>query len=189
MANPQIPILLEMRSELESELEKLRDRIEKIQAYIRALDSTITAGSFTTADTALAVKTDTPEEPSRAPADGIDELRSVILMNKERDLELATMEITQQEIRCIPAAHAVYDIKRGAFARFFVQNILGKYQEEDRLKIESGGLTWDEAFEFDIRAEDGILEELIIKNYGTDDRLSEIERTLRWSLEKIYRAR
>ena len=189
MANPQIPILLELKKQLEDELETLRQRTRQIENFIQALDSTITASSFATADTAFtsaapATSASAPPTPSPVP-----ELRSIVLYNKGRELELGTLEITKTEIRAIPATHAVYDIKRGAFARFFVEKILGKFQGEDRKKVEDGEMTWNDAFDFEVRAEDGILEEIIIRNYGTESRLDEIERALRWSLEKIYRAR
>ena len=191
MANPQIPMLLELKKELESEIESLRERIEKLESYIRALNSTITVGSFSTADTALGAESSSsipPNEPI-IETEPIEEFRSVILMNKERDLELASFDVTEQEIRVVPSAHALYDIKRGAFARFFVERILGKFQEEDRHRVEGEQLTWEDAFDFDVRAEDGVLEEIIIRNYGDNTRLDEIERALRWALEKTYRAR
>ena len=189
MANPQIPVLLELKKELEEELQELRVRSKKIEEYIRTIDASITTGSFATADDAI-TKTPTPTtstEPAATP--DVPELRSIELFNKARELELATLEVTEQEIRCIPASHAIYDIKRGAFARFFVERILGKFQEEDRHKVEAGEMTWDDAFDFDVRADDGMLEEIIIRNYRGEVRLTEIERALRWALEKIYRAR
>ncbi|MFW9908278.1 MAG: hypothetical protein ACFFEF_06865 [Candidatus Thorarchaeota archaeon] len=190
MASPQVPTLLEIRRELQKELEELRSRIKKIEEYIKALDATITAGSFATAEAAMssAAPAKTPP-PERATTEGVPELRSIVLFNKGRDLELATLEVTSHEIRAIPAAHAVYDIKRGAFARFFVERILGKFQEEDRHRVEAGELTWDDAFDFEVRADNGILEEVVIKNYGGEVRLTEIERAMRWALEKVYKAR
>ncbi|MFW9848145.1 MAG: hypothetical protein ACFFF4_03340 [Candidatus Thorarchaeota archaeon] len=189
MSNPQIPILLELKKELEEEMRNLRTRIRQIEEYIKAIDASITSGSFTTADAAITGSA-APATSTTAPVSaGIPELRSIELFNKARELELATLEVTAQEIRCIPASHAMYDIKRGAFARFFVERILGKFQEEDRHKVEAGEMTWDDAFDFEVRADDGILEEIIIRNYGGEVRLNEIERALRWALEKIYRAR
>ncbi len=189
MANPQIPVLLELKKELEEELQDLRARSKKIEEYIRTIDASITTGSFATADSAIAKTptSTTSTEPTTTPE--VPELRSIELFNKARELELATLEVTEQEIRCIPASHAIYDIKRGAFARFFVERILGKFQEEDRHKVEAGEMTWEDAFDFDVRADDGILEEIIIRNYRGEVRLTEIERALRWALEKIYRAR
>ncbi len=189
MANPQIPILLELKRHLEEELETLKQRTRQIESFIEALDSTITTSSFTTADTGLASTAPTTTTSTSSRPTSVPELRSIVLYNKGRELELGTLEITRSEIRAIPASHAIYDIKRGAFARFFVEKILGKFQGEDRKKVESGEITWNDAFDFEVRAEDGILEEIVIRNYGSESRLEEIERALRWSLEKIYRAR
>ncbi len=189
LENPDIRVLLELRRELDEQLSELTDRVEKLQAYIQALDSMIGTSSFVTADTAVSV----PEErtpPTVAPStfEAEDE-RPFVVMNKARDLELATIEVDGQTLTIIPAPHAIYDIKRGAFARFFVERILGKLQEEDRHRVEKGEIQWEQAFDFEVRAEDGILQEMTIRNYGDDDRFGEIQRALRWALEKVYRAR
>ncbi|MHA1933905.1 MAG: hypothetical protein ACW97A_01370 [Candidatus Thorarchaeota archaeon] len=190
MENPQIQLLLELRKELETEIEELRARIKKLDAYIRALDANIGTSSFTTADKALKARSEAPVEPEPPiAADTEEEFRSVTLLNKDREIELATLEITENEITIIPAPHGMFDIKRGAFARFLVEKVLGKFQREDRERVENNEIEWDTAFDFEVRAEDGILKEIVIKNYGDDSRLTEIQRSLRWSLEKTYRPR
>lgn len=104
-------------------------------------------------------------------------------------MELATIEIVDQTVRVIPAEHAVYDIKRGAFATFFVEKILYGFQQEDKARVESKDIGWEDAFDYDIVADDSILEEIVIRNYGTETRLNEIRRALQWALEKTYAAR
>ncbi|MBD3404917.1 MAG: hypothetical protein GF411_02135 [Candidatus Lokiarchaeota archaeon] len=186
MENPNIKILLELRSDLEEQIEKHRKEIETLQSYIRALDSMIDVGSFSTADAVMAEAQDTIEDET---PDEEPELKTIVVMNKARDLELATIEILDQELRIIPSETALYDIKLGAFAKFFLDKILGQFQREDRQRVEQDELDWEDAFEFNVIAEDGILDEILIHNYGSEARLNEIERTLRWSLEKIYRER
>jgi hypothetical protein len=110
-------------------------------------------------------------------------------MNKPGDLELATIELESQNLTVTPASHAIYDIKRGAFARFFVERILGQFQQEDRHRVENGEIEWEQAFDFEVQADEGVLQQIVIRNYGEGNRLSEIQNTLRWALEKIYRAR
>ncbi|MFW9787078.1 MAG: hypothetical protein ACFFE2_02650 [Candidatus Thorarchaeota archaeon] len=185
MSNPDIRVLLELRTQLGEELDRLRERVEQLEEFIQALDSQIGQGSFATADVAMetAVRT-----PIVTPAE-TGEPRSLVVLNKPGDLELATIEVIEQTLRIIPADHAVYNITRGAFARFFVQDILGKFQQEDRLRVESGEIEWEDTFDFEVKSDDKILDEIVIKNYGEESRLEEIQRTLRWTLEKIYRAR
>jgi hypothetical protein len=40
-----------------------------------------------------------------------------------------------------------------------------------------------------VKAEDNILDEMIIRNIGDDARQKEIQNALRWALEKTYSAR
>jgi hypothetical protein len=181
---------LQLRKDLEDELIELQDRMAKIEEYIQALDATIGVGSFSTADTALGKFEEEPvPDVDDSETTLTEEDRSIAIRAKDKNLELAKIEISGNIMKIIPADHALYDIKRGAFARFFVQKILGSYQEEDRVNVENGLMEWDETFEFEIKTDDGILQELTITNFGDDTRQDEIIRTLRWSLEKIYRAR
>ncbi|TET09055.1 MAG: hypothetical protein E3J86_09360 [Candidatus Thorarchaeota archaeon] len=187
--NPEIRALLELRTQLGEELDRLRERIEQLEEFIQALDATIGKGSFTTADVAIE---DTERAPVLTPTETLatsGEPRSIVIMNKSGDLEMATVEVIEQNLRIIPADHAIYNITRGAFARFFIQEILGKFQQEDRHRVESGEISWDNTFDFEVKSDDKILDEVVVKNFGDEARLEEIQRTLRWTLEKIYRAR
>ncbi|MHA2385835.1 MAG: hypothetical protein ACXAEE_06460 [Candidatus Thorarchaeota archaeon] len=181
-----------MRRELNEQLAELREKADQIESYIQALDSVIGVSSFATADAAIgaaatvdALSTGAEEREALTP----DEPRSIQVMNKPGDLELATIELEVQSLTVTPASHAIYDIKRGAFARFFVERILGQFQQEDRHRVENGEIEWEQAFDFEVRADEGVLQQIVIRNYGEGNRLSEIQNTLRWALEKIYRAR
>ncbi|MGY5853793.1 MAG: hypothetical protein RTU92_09525 [Candidatus Thorarchaeota archaeon] len=190
MEDPRITILLKLRRELDEELEELRTKVALLEDYLQALDATIGTGSFATADTAIGVLPEPPGPSIDSETTTLTaEARTITVRAKDKDMELATIEVDGDQIKIIPVSHAIYDIKRGAFARFFVEKILGTFQQEDRVNVENGIMEWDEAFDFEVRAEDGILQEIVIRNFGDDSRLSEIERTLRWALEKVYRAR
>lgn len=189
VSDPEIRVLLELRTHLGEELDRLRERVEQLEEFIQALDSTIGKGSFKTADVTMEAAVRAPEMTPTETLVVTGEPRNIVVLNKPGDLELATIEVIEQSLRIIPADHAVYNITRGAFARFFVQDILGKFQQEDRHRVENGELEWDDAFDFEVKSEDKILDEIVIKNFGEESRLEEIQRTLRWTLEKIYRAR
>lgn len=191
MENPEIRVLLELRRELDEQLAELREKADRVESYIQALDSIIGVSSFTTADSAIAAAATAEVLESREGViePSIDEPRTIQVMNKPGDVELATIDIDRQSLTIIPADHAIYDIKRGAFARFFVERILGQFQQEDRHKVEAGEIEWEQAFDFEVKAEDGVLQQIVIRNFGDNHRLSEIQNTLRWALEKIYRAR
>ena len=158
--------------------------IARLEDHIGELDAQIARGSFVTADSAPS-----GAPPAPTPVEETEEVQTITIKNKAGDLELAMVEILEGSMRIIPAEHAVYDITRGAFARFFIDRILGKYQEEDRHRVENGEIEWDDAFEFDMKQEDNILDEMIIRNIGDETRQKEIQNALRWALEKTYSAR
>ena len=185
MSNPEIQVLLKIRTELNSEIDRLKDMIARMEDHIVSLDAQIARGSFVTADAAIPSGGTTPP----APTTETGEPQTVTITNKAGDLELGMVETIEQTMRIIPAEHAVYDITRGAFARFFLERILGKFQQEDRHRVENGEIEWEDAFDFEVKAEDNILDEMVIRNIGDDARQKEIHTALRWALEKTYSAR
>ncbi|MFW9810878.1 MAG: hypothetical protein ACFFF9_00315 [Candidatus Thorarchaeota archaeon] len=189
MASPNIQVLLDLRTKLEEEIDRLRESIDRLEEFIQVLDVTIGKASFVTADTALGMPEQSPELTPTEEIETTGEPRSILVMNKAGDLELATIEVIDQNLRIVPADHAVYNITRGAFAKFFLKEILGKFQEEDRLRAENKEIDWDDTFDFELKSEDNNLDEILITNYGPESRLEEIQRTLRWALDKIYRPR
>jgi predicted regulator of Ras-like GTPase activity (Roadblock/LC7/MglB family) len=193
LENPEIRVLLELRRELDEQLTELREKADQIESYIQALDSVIGVSSFATADAAIGAAATADALGARAEEGAAaltsDEPRTIQVMNKPGDLELAIIELDTQTLSVTPASHAIYDIKRGAFARFFVERILGQFQQEDRHRVENGEIEWEQAFDFEVRADEGVLQQIVIRNYGEGNRLNEIQNTLRWALEKIYRAR
>ena len=185
MSNPDIQVLLKIRTELNEEVDRLKDMIARLEGHIDSLNIQIASGSFATADVAVPASNDTPSETSTETG----EPQSIPIMNKAGNLELGMIEIIGQTMRIMPAEHGIYDITRGAFARFFLERILGKFQQEDRHRVENGEIEWDDAFDFDVKAEDNILDEMVIRNIGDDARQKEIQNALRWALEKTYSAR
>ena len=189
LENSDIQLLLNIRTKLNEEVDRLRDMIARLEEHIETLDNQIAKVSFATADAAMSKSPGAePTIPVRPPAK-TTEPQSIVITNKAGKLELGILEILDQTIRFLPAEGAVYDITRGAFARFFVERILGKFQQEDRHRVENGEIEWEDAFDFEVHAEDNILGEMIIRNYGDENRMKEIQSTLRWALEKTYSAR
>jgi hypothetical protein len=189
LENSDIQLLLNIRTKLSEEVDRLRDMIARLEEHIETLDSQIAKASFTTADAALSKSPRSEATASIPQPSRTTEPQNIVIMNKAGKIELGVLEILEQTIRFLPAEGAVYDITRGAFARFFVERILGKFQQEDRHRVENGEIEWEDAFDFEVHAEDNILGEMIIRNYGDENRMKEIQSTLRWALEKTYSAR
>ena len=184
MSNPEIQVLLKIRTELSEEVDRLKDMIARLEGHVDSLNVQIASGSFATADTVIPASQETPPGKSLETA----EPQSITIMNKAGNLELGMIEIIDQTMRIIPAEHAIYDITRGAFASFFLERILGKFQNEDRQRVENGEIEWEDVFDFELKTEDNILDEMVIHNIS-DARQQEIRKALQWALEKTYSAR
>lgn len=189
LESSDIQLLLNIRTKLNEEVDRLKDMIARLEEHIEVLDGQIAKASFTTADAAMTASPRAETGVPARPPVRTTEPQSIVIMNKAGRLELGILEVIDQTIRFLPAEGAVYDITRGAFARFFVERILGKFQQEDRHRVENGEIEWEDAFDFEVHAEDNILGEMIIRNYGDENRMKEIQSTLRWALEKTYSAR
>lgn len=189
LENPDIQFLLSIRTKLNDEIDRLKDMIARLEEHVENLDAQIAKASFSTADAVLTKPSSVESRPASKPSVETTESQSIVLTDKAGKRELGIIEVVEQSIRFLPAEHAVYDITRGAFARFFVERILGKFQQEDRHRVENGEIEWEDAFDFEVHAEDNILGEMVIRNYGDETRMKEIQSTLRWALEKTYSAR
>lgn len=187
MSNPDIQALLKIRTELSDEIDRLKDMIARLEDHIETLDVQIGRGSFTTADVAVPPSGAKTASPDASIETG--EPQTITITNKAGNLELGMIEIIEQTMRIIPAEHAIYDITRGAFARFFLERILGKFQQEARHRVENGEIEWEDAFDFDVKEENNILDEMVIRNIRDDAQQKEIQDALRWALEKTYSAR
>lgn len=190
MDDKNIKILLTLKKGIEDYIDKVTRMNAKLEEYLQLIDTIISKSSFSTADAGL--KSEPASLPITSAASAVKPPEhtypyEIVLINKQRNLNLATMIVDERTITIIPADHAIYDIKLGAFARFLTERTLGGYQQEDRHRVENGEIEWEDAFDFEVIAEDGILKKLVIKNYGTEERLKEIQKRVRWTLEKTYK--
>ncbi len=190
MDDETIKNLLALKKGIVEYIDKVTSMTAKLEEYLQLIDSMISKSSFSTADVGLKAEPPTSSSAPQASMTKPPERTfpyEIVLMNKQRNLNLATMIVDERTITIIPADHAVYDIKLGAFARFLTERTLGGYQQEDRHRVENGEIEWNDAFDFEVIAEDGILKKLVIKNYGSEERLKDIQRRVRWTLEKTYK--
>ena len=89
-----------LRKELAEEVEELKSVINRLEEQIERLDETIGKSSFATADVALAAASRSPAEPADTVTEsGAPEI--ITVMNSDRSLELATIEVIDQIERLV----------------------------------------------------------------------------------------
>jgi hypothetical protein len=74
-----------------------------------------------------------------------------------------------------------------AFKRFFRDKILEGFKQEDDRLVRDGQLRREEAFSYEVRLDDDNVTSIVIRNYRSDERLREIIRAIRWTLERALK--
>ena len=170
-----VEILAELKSSIEKEIERKQEEVNKLKRFLKAIDAFLVKDSFKTAD-----KLTGKIEEAQV------EIEGETISIKSGSIELATMHIENNDIRIIPEPEHQFDPELPPFESFFVKRIISNMKEEDQAKVEAGELTKEDVFNFEVEIEDGILKEIIIRNTGSQERVNEIRRTIRWTLEKMW---
>lgn len=170
-----VEILAELKSFIEKEIERKQGEIDTLKRFLKAVDAFLVKDSFKTVD-----KLTGKIEESQA------EMEGKAIAVKSGSMELATMHIDNDYIRIILEPDHQFDPELPPFESFFVRRIMNKMKEEDQAKVEAGELAQKDVFDFEVEIENGILKEIIIRNVGSQERVNEIRRTLRWTLEKMW---
>jgi hypothetical protein len=68
---------------------------------------------------------------------------------------------------------------------FFVAKILEGYKRKDGEMVEAGELAEEEAFDYEVVEEGGLVKEIRVVNYRERRRLDEIRSALRWTLQRV----
>ena len=76
------------------------------------------------------------------------------------------------------------DTRRAPFRTFFIHRVLGLMRDEDQQAVQQGRLSREDALAFECREDGGMLIELVVRHYGTSQRLERIKDALNWTLEK-----
>lgn len=175
MSEEEVEILAELKSFIEKEVSRKREEVNKLRRFLKAVDSFLAKSSFKTAD-ALASRAEEPKAGNT---------RKTIPI-KSGNIELATMHIDDNRVRIIPASEHQFNPEIPPFDSFFIKRIMSNMKEEDQTEVEAGELPQEEAFEFSVKIENGILKEIDIINARSQARRNEIRRTIRWTLEKMW---
>lgn len=175
LSEEKVEILAELKSFIEREIDRKEEEISKLKRFLKAVDAFLAESSFKTAD-ALTSKTEKPKTRNT---------RKTIPI-KSGNIELATLHIDNNRLRIVPAPKHQFDPEISPFDSFFIKRIMSTMKEEDQNKVDAGQLLQEEAFEFSVKIENGILEEIEIINVGSQERRNEIRRTIRWTLEKMW---
>jgi hypothetical protein len=177
--------LMGLREYLETRIQTLNEEREKLQALYKIVDEVIISRSFRGAESLLK-EPPSETQPPEPIASTVEPIERVSLMTN-RGVVLAEALIQPQNIRIIPVKDMSFNINTPPFQSFFVSRILESMKEKDNEAVRKGEILPEMALIFEIiSADDDIIQEIKVTNYGDAQRLREIRNSCRWTFEKMF---
>ena len=168
---------MDLRSYLEERIRQLEEESEKLRTLSKIIDEVILTKSFKKAET-IPVTT-----PKTLPA---SQYKEEIPLKTATGMLLATIFVSDEEARIVPAENLTFTTSTPPFQQFMITRILEPMRVKDAEDSQKGLVMPDQILSYEVAAEDDVIKELIIKNYGDRKRLREIVSSARWTFDKMY---
>ncbi|MEM3731656.1 MAG: hypothetical protein QW667_06990 [Candidatus Bathyarchaeia archaeon] len=175
----RIKRLIEFKQKIEKRIEELDSELKEMQAILEAVNSILLEKGFKRAEITKPVAVAEVPPPKGATTENVVELKAT---NGEL---LATLYISEDSLRVLPAEGLNFNVNTPPFTTFLVERVLAKMQEKDSELAKTGHLEPEKIFSYTILTDGDVLREIIVKNVG-EDRLRELKSSIRWTLEKMY---
>lgn len=170
--------LADLRQSLQERIGAVENELDDLKTLLALLDKRLAQVSFKKAHI---------PEPSEEPPRVEFEYERVVPLKTTSGTLLAEIQIGKEALRVIPANEVKLSRDIPPFESFMVKRIFENMIKRDEEDEKKEKLSPDMRFSYEVReSEDGMIEEILIKNYRTDRRLRELRTSLRWTLEKMY---
>ena len=187
----KIKRLVSFKQKLEQRTEALESELKELQAMLEALNFILLEKGFKRAEItkppeeteALPPKEQVPSEPS-APFPQT-EYENVTQLKTVAGELLATLHVSEDSLRVVPAEDKDFNVNTPPFTSFLVERVFAKMQEKDNELVGTGQMAPEKIFCYDIVREGNVIREITIKHVD-QERLRELKSGIRWTLEKMY---
>ena len=167
MAEEYTETLAKLKASIEKEISELESRVSELKKSLKAINYFLVKASLKTAD-----------KIKKSEKNVENLLKSNIIGT------LGEFNVTDNQIVFTPAQQLKVSVTAPSFKSFFIPKVLEVYTKEDDKLIDEGKLDPKNAFEYKIVEKNSIIENVMIRNYRTNERLRNIKKTLRWAVEK-----
>lgn len=168
--------ILELREWISEEIEKREKEIDRFQQNLQILDSLVKQSSFSKASSLVSNKPITTSNQQTS---------SVIPIKTSDNKILANVHVSSNELVIIPLGDIILDFEMHPFKSFFMGRIIGGMESQDRLDIQNGKISQNTAISCLVNKDGNRIREILIKNYGQKERVTEIINTVTWSFSRM----
>lgn len=180
----KIKKLIEFKEKLKKKIEELESEIKEMQTMLEAVDVILLEKGFKRPELPKQIATEAlPKE--QVTVEPSTEFESVIPLKSVEGELLANLHVEDDSLRVVMAEDKSFNVNTPPFTHFLIERVLKKMQEKDKKLAESGQLTPDKIFLYNIVTEGDVIREIQIKNVDKE-RLRELKSSIRWTLEKMY---
>jgi len=184
----KIKKLIAFKKKLEKKIEKMESELNELRLMVEVVDSTLLEKGFKRAEiakTPSAIEALPQEEIVQLPPEPEAEYENVIPLKTVTGELLASLYVSEDLLRVVPAEDKNFSTNTPPFTQFLVERVLSKMQEKDKKLAATGKITQDKIFSYNIVRETDVVDEIQIRNFDAD-RLRELKSAIRWTLEKMY---
>jgi hypothetical protein len=185
--------LVALKQKLEKRVEELETELRELQTMLEAVNSVLLEKGFRRAEItkppagieALPPKEEVTTEHGPLSPQLSTRYESVARLEAVTGELLATLYVSDDLLRVVPAEDKNFNISTPPFTQFLVEKVLAKMQEKDGELVRTGQLEPDKIFSYNIVREGDVIREITVKHVD-QDRLRELKSSIRWTLEKMY---
>ena len=99
---------------------------------------------------------------------------------------LGKVQTSDDVVVFTPREGLIFAIITPPFQSFLIDRVLANMKTTDETRAASGEITPDQVLSYQVDVDGETIKSLIVRNYGGERRLREIQSSLRWSLDKMY---
>ncbi len=168
--------LLRVREELEGRIRRLEVEIGDLKKAIAEIDKSIVRQGFRQ-----------PVLPKVEAKPAVEDEGDGRMSVKSKDgTTLGHLQIEEDIIVFNPVENPVFTVSIPPFQSFFLERVLGNMKATDEGKAAGGEVPPGEVLSFEVATDGERIVAIIIRNYGGERRLREIQSSLRWAFDKMY---
>jgi hypothetical protein len=172
--------LAEAKSYLESKLKDLENEVTTLRSILKVVDQVLTEKSFKKAKITKGI-----EEKGETPTVSQEKYK----LSTIDGILLGELNVKEGQLLLTPAKGLQFQIDLPPFASFLVNRVLEPMRKKDIDAITSGDLKKDDAFNYELTEDMGMLKQLTIFNFGDPTRLNELKNAIRWTLRRLHEKR
>ncbi len=180
--------LLKIRADLEERAERLQVEIDDLNVAMAEIDKAIVGQGFRQPSAFQPMKA--PEVKAEAPKP--QEIKAIEVVTDGSSIQakdgtvLGKVQLTDDTIQFTPREGLTFTITTPPFQSFLLDRVLANMKTTDEARAATGEITPEQVLSYNVDVNGEAIKGLMVRNYGGERRLREIQSSLRWSLDKMY---